>query len=149
MCCYILLYMKNHQKLCLSNETFVCFVLILRARQQKVHCSSHQRKLNRKHYWCHLIYFEVSMVAGLSWYIQTTLVHSKQIPSDHANLEALMPFVQNESIRLFNIYYRTDESSKFQVADLVGETKLNGLAGKIHSYNHQTQLYNVLIFKLG
>ena len=112
---------------------------------KKVHSSSHQRKLNRKHYWSHLIYFEVSMVAGLSWYIQTALVHSKQIPSDQANLEALMPFVQNESIRLFNIYYRTDESSKFQVADLVGETKLNGLAGKIHSYNHRTQLYNVLI----
>jgi hypothetical protein len=31
------------------------------------------------------------------------------------------------------------------VADLVGETKLNGLAGKIHSYNHRTQLFNVLI----
>ncbi len=79
------------------------------------------------------------MVADLSWYIQTALVHSKQIPSDQANLEALMPFVQNELIRLFNIYYWTDESSKFQVADLVGETKLNGLAGKIHLYNHRTQ----------
>ena len=112
---------------------------------EKVHSSPHQRNLNRRHYWSHLIYFEVSVIASLSWYIQTALVHCKQIPSDQINLEALMPFVQIESIRLFNNYYRTDESSKFQVADLLGETKLNGLSGKILSYNQRTQLYNVLI----
>ncbi len=39
--------------------------------------------MNGKRYWSCLIYFDVSVVTGLSWYIQIALVHSGQVPKNY------------------------------------------------------------------
>ena len=104
--------------------------------------------MTRASYWKHFTYFEQSVISGLIWYIQVSLVHSGHLP-DNISLELvkahhpLMPFIYSEAERLFKIFYRKNISNEIVVRDCAEYPQLNDSRGQIQSYNQHLGQYVV------
>ena len=101
----------------------------------------HQERFEgRAFYWKQVTYSEESIICGLIWYIQVSLVHSGYLPNNIslALVKArhpLMPFIYSEAVCLFNIFYQNNISSEIVVKDCVEYPQLGGNRGQIQSYN--------------
>ena len=107
-----------------------------------------ERFEGRAFYWKKVNYFEESVVWGLIWHIQVSLVHSGHLPNNRslALVKAhhpLMPFIYSEAVRLFNIFYQNNFSSEIVVKDCTEYPQFNGSRGQILSYNQQIGQYLV------
>jgi hypothetical protein len=87
----------------------------------------------------HVAHFEKSVVSGLMWYVQVSILHSGHLPG-HITLECvkahhpLTPFIYSEAVQLFNIFYRIKNSSDFVIVDCAVYPQLNGFKGHINSF---------------
>ncbi len=103
---------------------------------------------SRVAYWTQAAYFEESVVCGLIWYIQVSLLHSGHL-NDNITIECmkaqhpLMPFIYTEAVHLFNIFYQVKNTPDFVVLDFALYPQLNGYRGQIQSFNHRNGLFIV------
>ncbi len=100
--------------------------------------------------WLHLANFEESVVCGLIWYIQVSLLHSGYLPG-HLTLECvkahhlLTLFIYSEADWLFNTFHWIKSSLDFVVVECTVYPQLNGLPGQIHNFKKQNGQYIVAV----
>jgi hypothetical protein len=97
-----------------------------------------------------MTYFEESVVLGLMWYIQVSLLHQGYFPDDSSfeyvkTEHPLMPFIYSEAVRLFTGFYQVKNSTDFIVLDCAVYPELNGYTGQIQSFIHQNGQYTVSV----
>ncbi len=89
---------------------------------------------SRVAYWTQAAYFKESVVCGLIWYIQVSLLHSGHL-QDNITLDCmkaqhpLMPFIYTKAVRLFNIFYQVKNTPEYVVLDCALYPQLNGYRG--------------------
>ena len=124
-----------HTNLLVKNRTlnYVTWLIILFVYFYNLLTDTDQLMI-RASYWKHLTYFKQSVISGLIWYIQVSLVHSGHLP-DNISLELvkvhhpLMPSIYSEAERLFKIFYRNNFSSEIVVRDCAEYPQLNDSRG--------------------
>ncbi len=104
----------------------------------------------RAAYWSQMTYFEESVVLGLMWYIQVSLLHQGYFPDDSSfeyvkTDHPLMPFIHSEAVRLFTGFYQVKSSTDFIVLDCAVYSALNGYTCQIQSFIHQNGQYTVSV----
>ncbi len=72
-----------HTYLLVKNRTlnYVTWLIILFVYFYNLLADTDQLMI-RASYWKHLTYFEQSVISGLIWYIQVSLVHSGHLPNN-------------------------------------------------------------------
>jgi len=94
-----------------------------------------------------MTHFEESVVMGLIWYIQVSLLHQGYFPDD-ASFECvktdhpLEPYIYKEAVRLFTLFYQVKNSTDFIVLDC---PQLTGYTGQIQSFIHQNGQFTVTV----
>jgi hypothetical protein len=82
--------------------------------------SRNQSLGSRATYWSEVTCFEQSVICGLIWYIQVSLLHSGHLPDNKSPdcmkaPQPLMPFIYNEAVHLFNMFYQVKSWPEFVV----------------------------------
>jgi hypothetical protein len=94
-----------------------------------------------------MTHFEESVVRGLIWYIQVSLLHQGYFPDD-ASFECvktdhpLEPFIYKEAVRLFTMFNQVKNSTDFIVLD---SPQLNGYTGQIQTFILQNGQFTVTV----
>ena len=110
-----------------------------------------QKLVTRAAYWNEVQHFTQSVISGLIWYIQVSLMHGGLIPddttpgtSDHMKVpQSLLPYLSSEASRIFSLYYQEKSLYKFVLLDCQTNPHFNGCRGHITSFNHQNGQYTV------
>jgi len=109
-----------------------------------------QNLVTRAAYWSEVDKFEQSVISGLIWYIQVSLLHNGHLPnnttSEHMKVpQSLLPYLYSEANRVFNMFYQEKNLHEFVVLDCEMYPHLNGYRGRISSFNHQNGQYIVTL----
>ena len=110
-----------------------------------------QNLLTRAAYWSEVQKFTQSVISGLIWYIQVSLLHGGIIPDDTTPEtsermkvpQSLLPHLFSEASRIFSLFYQEKSLYKFVLLDCQTNPHLNGYRGHITSFNHQNGQYTV------
>jgi hypothetical protein len=133
--------------------TCILFLIMLFVYYLKNHTelefqwSFHNQSLeSRAAYWSEVAWFKQSVICGLIWYIQVSLLHSGHLPDNKSTdcmkaPQPLMPFVYSEAVHLFNMFYQVKSCPEFVVLDCALYPCLNGYRGQIQSFNLQNGQY--------
>ena len=84
-----------------------------------------QNLLTRAAYWSEVQKFTQSVISGLIWYIQVSLLHGGLIPDDIAtNIsermkvpQSLLAYLFSEASRIFSLFYQEKSLYKFVLLD--------------------------------
>ena len=109
-----------------------------------------QNLVTRATYWSEVDKFEQSVISGLIWYIQVSLLHNGHLPDNTTSErmkvpQSLLPYLYSEANRVFNMFYQEKNLHEFVVLDCEMYPHLNGYRGRISSFNHQNGQYIVTL----
>jgi hypothetical protein len=95
--------------------------------------------------------FTESIISGLIWYIQVTLLHDGLITEDISTdmserikvPQSLLPYLFSEASRIFTLCYQEKNLYEFVLRDCQVNPHFNGCRGQITSFNHHNGQYSV------
>jgi len=116
-----------------------------------LHNKKYQDLLARAAYWSEVQEFTKSVMSGLIWYIQVSLLHHGLITHDIATEmserikvpQSLLPYLFSEASRIFKLCYQEKNLYEFVLLDCQVNPQLNGSRGQITSFNHHNGQYSV------
>ena len=118
-----------------------------------LHNKKHQDLLTRAAYWSEVQKFTQSVISGLIWYIQVSLLHDGLITDDITTdmserikvPQSLLPYLFSEASRIFTLCYQEKNLYEFFLLDCQVNPHFNGCRGQITSFNHQNGQYSVTL----